>query len=118
MIEMMVVMSVMLVAVSIFYQMMLATARLRTINHENAIAIEGARAIVEAALRRLRPILLTTATTVVGLIPLWLGGGPMFSPMAVAILFGLLFATGLTLGVVPLMYSLLFRVRFKDFRYE
>jgi multidrug efflux pump subunit AcrB len=55
---------------------------------------------------------LTTATTVGGLIPLWLGGGPMWEPMAIAIIFGLLFATVLTLGVVPVLYSLMFRVRF------
>ncbi|HMB70162.1 MAG TPA: efflux RND transporter permease subunit [bacterium] len=71
-------------------------------------------AIVEASVRRLRPILLTTTTTVVGLVPLWLGGGPMFAPMAIAILFGLLFATLLTLGVVPLLYSLFFRVSFRS----
>ena len=75
------------------------------------------RAVVGAAQRRLRPILLTTATTVGGLIPLWLGGGPMWEPMAVAIIFGLVFATVLTLGVVPILYSLLFGVRFDEFRY-
>jgi multidrug efflux pump subunit AcrB len=75
------------------------------------------RAIVEAAQRRLRPILLTTATTMGGLIPLWFGGGPMFEAMAVAIIFGLLFATVLTLGLVPVLYSLFYRIRFKDFRY-
>jgi multidrug efflux pump subunit AcrB len=37
--------------------------------------------------------------------------------MAIAIIFGLLFATGLTLVVVPVLYSLLFRVRFRDFQY-
>ena len=70
------------------------------------------RAIMMAAQRRLRPILLTTATTVAGLIPLWLGGGPVWEPLVIAIVFGLLFATVLTLGVVPVLYSLLFRVRF------
>ncbi|GAB6097668.1 efflux RND transporter permease subunit [Desulfatiferula olefinivorans] len=69
------------------------------------------RAIVEAAQRRLRPILLTTLTTAGGLIPLWIGGGPMFRPMAIAIIFGLLFATVITLGVVPMLYSLFFRVK-------
>ena len=72
-------------------------------------------AVTEAAQRRLRPILLTTATTVCGLIPLYMGGGPMWKPMAVAIMSGLVFATLLTLGFVPVMYSILFRVRFKDF---
>ena len=75
------------------------------------------RAVVEACQRRLRPILLTTLTTIGGLIPLWLGGGAMFRSMAVAIIFGLLFATLLTLGFVPVMYALLFRVRYKDFEW-
>jgi multidrug efflux pump len=60
---------------------------------------------------RFRPILLTTATTVLGLIPLYLGGGAMWEPMAIAIMAGLLFSTLLTLGVVPVLYALLFRVK-------
>jgi multidrug efflux pump len=80
--------------------------------------LEPRRAIIEAAQRRMRPILLTTATTVGGLIPLWLGAGPMWKPMAISIIFGLIFATTLTLGVVPLLYSLLFRVKFKGFSYD
>lgn len=76
------------------------------------------QAIIEAAQRRLRPILLTTVTTVGGLIPLWLGGGPMWESMAIAIIFGLIFATLLTLGVVPVLYALLFRVSFKGFQYK
>ena len=76
------------------------------------------RAVVEAAQRRLRPILLTTITTSGGLIPLWLGGGVMFEPMAIAILFGLAFATVLTLGVVPVLYAILFGVRFRNFKWE
>lgn len=79
--------------------------------------LEPPRAVLESAQRRLRPILLTTATTVGGLVPLWLGGGPLFEAMAVAILFGLLFATLLTLGVVPTLYSIFFGVKFKEFRY-
>ena len=67
-------------------------------------------AIVEAAQRRARPILLTTATTVLGLVPLYVGGGDMWRPMAVAIMAGLLFATLLTLLVVPVLYAVFFRV--------
>jgi multidrug efflux pump subunit AcrB len=74
---------------------------------------EPSEAILESAQRRLRPILLTTATTVGGLVPLWLGGGPLFETMAVVILFGLLFATVLTLGFIPTLYAIFFRVRFK-----
>lgn len=75
------------------------------------------RAVIESGQRRLRPILLTTVTTLGGLLPLYLGGGPMYEPMAVAIMFGLLFATVLTLGLVPVLYSLLFRISYKDFTY-
>lgn len=69
-------------------------------------------AILHSAQQRLRPILLTTATTVCGLVPLWLGGGPMWEPMAITIIFGLIFSTMLTLAVVPVLYTLFFRVRF------
>jgi multidrug efflux pump len=89
--------------------------RIRIEIDENGL--EPQRAVLESAQRRLRPILLTTLTTIGGLLPLWLGGGPMWEPMAISIIFGLLFATALTLGLVPILYSLFFRVRFKDFRY-
>lgn len=72
-------------------------------------------AIVQTCMSRFRPILLTTMTTMFGLIPLWLGGGPMFEPMAIAIIFGLLFATLLTLIFVPVLYRLFFRVSFKGY---
>lgn len=68
-------------------------------------------AIIEAAVRRARPIMLTTATTVFGLIPLYLGGGEMWEPMALAIMGGLLVSTILTLCVVPVLYALLFGVK-------
>ena len=76
-----------------------------------------ASAIIMSAQHRLRPILLTTITTIGGLIPLYTGGGPMWEPMAIAIMFGLLFATVLTLGVVPVLYTLFFRVNFQNFQY-
>ena len=72
---------------------------------------EPLNGIVEAAQRRMRPILLTTATTVLGLLPLYFGGGEFWEPMAVTIIAGLLFSTLLTLLVVPVMYAVLFRVR-------
>ena len=89
--------------------------RIRIEIEENGL--EPQRAIVEAAQRRLRPILLTTVTTIGGLTPLLLGGGGMWETMALAIMFGLLFATALTLGLVPVLYSLLFRVKYRDFVY-
>ena len=68
-------------------------------------------AIIEAAQQRFRPILLTTFTTTLGLIPLYLGGGLMWEPMAIAIMIGLLFATVITLLFVPVVYKMLFRVK-------
>lgn len=81
----------------------------------NDNGLEPAQAVVHAAQQRLRPILLTTATTIGGLLPLWFFGGPLWESMAVAIIFGLMFATALTLGVVPILYSLLFRVGYAGF---
>ncbi len=71
-------------------------------------------AIVAAAQQRFRPILLTTFTTTLGLIPLYLGGGLMWEPMALAIMIGLLFATVITLLFIPVMYKLLFRVPYQQ----
>ena len=68
-------------------------------------------AIMAAARQRLRPILLTTCTTTLGLIPLYLGGGLMWEPLAVAIMSGLLFATVITLFFVPVLYKILFAFR-------
>ena len=73
-------------------------------------------AILLSAQKRLRPILLTTATTVLGLLPLWFGTDPMWVPMAISLIFGLLFATMLTLGVVPILYSLFYRVSYKGIK--
>jgi multidrug efflux pump subunit AcrB len=65
--------------------------------------------IVSAAKSRMRPIVMTTITTIIGLLPLALGGGGMWSSMAYAMMFGLGFATLLTLVLCPVLYSLFFR---------
>ena len=69
------------------------------------------QAIIDAAQQRFRPILLTTFTTALGLVPLYLGGGLMWEPMAISIMIGLLFATVITLLFVPVLYSLLFGIK-------
>jgi multidrug efflux pump subunit AcrB len=74
------------------------------------------QAIISAAQQRLRPILLTTATTIGGMLPLWLSHDPMFETMAISIIFGLAFATLLTLVLVPVLYSLFYRVSFRGYR--
>lgn len=61
-------------------------------------------AVVNACMRRFRPILMTSLTTVLGLVPLILFGGDMWYGMACVIAFGLTVATVLTLGVVPVLY--------------
>ncbi|QPH54239.1 efflux RND transporter permease subunit [Pontivivens ytuae] len=79
------------------------------IDIERAEGREGNDAIVEAAKRRLRPILMTTVTTILGLLPLILSNDPLFYGMAVVMAGGLAVGTVLTLGFVPVLYSLLFK---------
>ena len=75
-------------------------------------------AVIEGCVTRIRPILMTVATTVLGLIPLAIGttriggDGPPYSPMAIAIIGGLLFSTLTSLFLVPLAYVLLLKLRF------
>ena len=69
-------------------------------------------AILTACSVRLRPILMTTATTVLGLLPMAIGlgdGAEIRTPMAIAVIFGLISSTILTLIVVPTVYHLLDR---------
>jgi multidrug efflux pump subunit AcrB len=68
-------------------------------------------AIVDAGMARARPIIMTTATTILGLVPLALFGGEFWYGMAIVIMAGLGVGTVLTLAFVPVMYSLLFRDR-------
>ncbi|MEM9073051.1 MAG: efflux RND transporter permease subunit, partial [Myxococcota bacterium] len=73
---------------------------------------EGAtleEALVEAVRLRTRPIVLTTATTVAGLVPLLFSQSTLWPPMAAAMISGLVVSTLLTLGVVPALYRLFFR---------
>lgn len=69
-----------------------------------------ADALVDASARRLRPVLMSATTTILGLLPLIIARDPLFYAMAGAIAFGLGIGTVLTLGVVPVLYSLVFRI--------
>jgi multidrug efflux pump subunit AcrB len=66
-------------------------------------------ALKEAGETRFLPIILTTATTIGGLLPLTLGGGTLWAPMGWTIIGGLTMSTLLTLLVVPMLYLLLDR---------
>lgn len=66
-------------------------------------------AITHAAVSRLRPVTMAAITTILGMLPLL--GDVFFQPMAVTIMFGLGFATLLTLIVVPVLFALFYRVR-------
>ncbi len=82
------------------------------INHLRANGLSKADAIVQAGSVRLRPILMTTATTVLGLLPMALGlgeGSEIRTPMAITVVAGLISSTALTLVVIPTVYSLLDR---------
>ncbi len=79
------------------------------INQLRARGLAKADAVVQAGRVRLRPILMTTLTTVLGLAPmaLWSGeGAEMRQPMAVTVMAGLLTATLLTLFIIPMVYYL------------
>lgn len=69
----------------------------------------GVDAVVESGVSRLIPVAMAAATTILGMIPLL--GDAFFVAMAVTIMFGLGFATVLTLVVVPVLYATLFRFR-------
>lgn len=85
---------------------------------ENEIKRKPQDAIIAACLQRFRPILLATFTTVLGLIPLYLGGGEMWEPMAVTIMVGLLFGTVITLLFIPAFYSVLYKVDYKGYQFD
>ena len=86
------------------------------VDHMNQLRWQGFprnEAIVQAGRDRLRPILMTVATTVLGLVPLCIGttqlggDGPPYFPMARAIVGGLVFSTVVSLLAVPFIYSAL-----------
>jgi len=78
------------------------------IEQDRASGIPAWEAIVESAVRRLRPIVLTAAAAVLAMIPLT--RSVFWGPMAVAIMGGLIVATVLTLLALPAMYAAWFRV--------
>ncbi|QFU03043.1 Multidrug resistance protein MdtB [Halomonas sp. THAF5a] len=72
--------------------------------------LSGRDAVIKAATRRLRPILMSAITTILGFLPLILGRDPLFYGMAAAMAFGLGIGTLMSLGVVPVLYTLFFGI--------
>jgi HAE1 family hydrophobic/amphiphilic exporter-1 len=84
------------------------------INQLRAQGMQRVDAIMEAGSARLRPILMTSLTTALGLLPMALGfgeGSEVRTPMAITVIGGLVVSTMLTLLVIPVVYSLLDRKR-------
>ncbi len=82
------------------------------IEQDRARGVPAVDAVVEAAVRRFRPIVLTAAAAVLAMIPL--SRSVFWGPMAVAIMGGLIVATALTLLALPAMYAAWFRLRESD----
>ncbi len=91
-----------------------AIVKVDFINQARSRGLALRDAILEAGQVRLRPIVMTTVTTVLGLLPMALGigrGADLRAPMAISVIGGLLVATALTLIVVPVVYSVVEDVR-------
>ena len=84
------------------------------IDHDIAEGHGRHRAIIDATVRRARPVLLTALAAILGMIPL--ARSIFWGPMAITIMGGLFVATLLTLLVVPALYALWFRVRADESR--
>lgn len=83
-----------------------------TMNHLMRKGMEPIQAILDAADQRLRPILMTATTTILGLVPMSLATGPgeeIRRPLAITVILGLLVSTLLTLLLIPTIYSLIYR---------
>ncbi|MDJ0626595.1 MAG: efflux RND transporter permease subunit [Candidatus Caenarcaniphilales bacterium] len=74
--------------------------------------------IVLSSLKRVRPIMLTTLTTVIGLLPLSLQGGEMWRPMANTIIFGLSVSSIVGVILCPVLYTVLFKGSFQNYSWN
>ncbi len=76
------------------------------INEERKKGKSVTAACMDAVEKRFRPIMLTTITTVIGLIPLAMGGSSLMVPMAISLMSGLMVSTLLTLVIIPVVYEI------------
>lgn len=75
-------------------------------------------AIMESGYARLKPIVLTTITSIVALIPVALSGDPLFAPLAITIIAGLAFSSLFTLVMIPALYLVFCRIRHRKDKAE
>ena len=80
-----------------------------TRNHNNGSDIK--QACIDAVYLRFRPIMLTSLTTILGLIPLLITGGNFFRPLAITFMGGIVTSTVLTLFLVPSVYYMIYKKR-------
>ncbi|MCZ6696506.1 MAG: efflux RND transporter permease subunit [Acidobacteria bacterium] len=86
-----------------------------TVNQRRQQGMSREQALIDAGKSRLRPVLMTSSTTILGLMPMALGlgeGSELRAPLAITVIGGLAVATLLTLVVIPVMYTLLDRKSF------
>lgn len=86
-----------------------AIVLIERIDEERREGLDLDEALVAAGRARLRPIVMTTLTTVVGLLPLCFLGGELWFAMTIVMMFGLSLGTIATLGAVPALYAVFFR---------
>ena len=72
-------------------------------------------AVIDAAASRVRPVMMGALTTILGVIPLFFDA--FFQSMAVVLVFGLSFATILTLVVIPVLYAMFFKIGLEEIRH-
>ena len=72
-------------------------------------SVDPVEALLSSSSGRFRPVMMASLTTILGMIPLL--GDDLFGPLAVTIMGGLLIGTLITLIVIPLLYSLFFKIK-------
>jgi len=88
-----------------------AVLLLDAIEEARRSGMPAAEAIEDAASKRLRPIVMTKMVCILGLVPLWLFGGAVWTSLAVVMMGGLALGTLITLGLIPALYAAAYRVQ-------
>lgn len=86
------------------------------INEEQSMGKPVREACIDAVDKRFRPIMLSSFTTIMGLVPLALSGSVLFTPMSVALIFGILISTLLTLVFFPVIYYMVYKEKNIDLK--